>query len=54
MLGTLRTGLNAPTDARVAIQDESGITSGPTFTGSGLNDLTITNEGNVAGNFREG
>jgi hypothetical protein len=52
LLGTLRTGYNAPTDARVAIQDESGITSGPTFTGSGLNDLTITNAGYVAGDFR--
>ncbi len=52
LLGTLRTGINAPTDARVAIQDEAGITSGPTFIGSGLNDLIITESGAVAGKFR--
>ncbi len=52
LLGTLRTGINAPTDARVAIQDESGITSGPTFTGTGLNDMSIMKVGNVAGDFR--
>jgi hypothetical protein len=51
LLGILRTGANARSDARVAIQDEAGITSGPTFTGSGANDLSIVNEGAVAGNF---
>ena len=52
VIGTVRTGEDAPKDARVGIKDRSGITSGPTFTGSGLNDLNITKEGYVAGNFR--
>lgn len=51
LLGTVRTGAGAATNARVAIQDESGIISGPTFTGTGLNDMSIIDEGNVAGNF---
>lgn len=48
LIGTLRTGLNALTNSRVSIRDESGIISGPTFVGSGLNDLTIINSGAVA------
>jgi len=46
--GTLRTGSGAPTDARVGIKDQSGIIAGPTFTGSGLNDLSIVSDGAVA------
>jgi len=52
LVGQLRTGNNARTDALVAIQDAIGITSGPTFTGSGDNDLSIVSEGSVAGNFK--
>ena len=46
--GTLRTGSGAPTDARVGIKDQSGIIAGPTFTGSGLNDLSIVSDGDTA------
>jgi hypothetical protein len=48
LIGTLRTGKDAATNARVSIRDESGIISGPTFYGSGLNDLTIIKSGAVA------
>ncbi|ADY13701.1 hypothetical protein [Sphaerochaeta globosa] len=48
LIGTLRTGLNALANSRVSIRDESGIIAGPTFVGSGLNDLTIINSGAVA------
>ena len=55
LIGTLRTGLNAPTDARVAIQDQSGIIAGPTYYpngASGLNDLSIVSQGNIASKVR--
>jgi hypothetical protein len=52
VLGTLRTGVNAPSDARVGIRDEIGITSGPTFTGTGVDDMTIvSDDGLVAGDI---
>ena len=47
LIGTLRTGTNAPV-ARLGVRDESGITLGPDFSGSGLNDVSIINSGAVA------
>ena len=46
LIGTLRTGLNAPTNARVGIRDSSGIIS-RTFTGSGTDDIQFQEEGAV-------
>ncbi|MCX7023046.1 MAG: tail fiber protein [Spirochaetes bacterium] len=50
VLGTLRTGLGAETNARVSILDSSGV-SGLTFTGAGLDDLSIIEDGAVDGSF---
>ena len=47
IVGTVRTGIDAPTNTRFGARDRSGITVGPTFSGSGLNDLSIADEGNV-------
>jgi hypothetical protein len=47
IIGTIRTGPNAPTNTRLGARDQSGITVGPTFSGSGLNDLSIATEGTV-------
>ena len=52
LIGTLKTGLGASNSARVAIKDDSGIISGPTFTGSGVNDLLIVKDGGVAVNVK--
>jgi len=49
---SIRTGPDPATDARVSLQDESGIIDGPHFLGSGLNDLSIVNEGSVAGTWK--
>ena len=49
--GTLRSGGGAVSNARVAIQDQSGIIAGPLFSGTGLNDMTILREGAVAGEW---
>jgi len=51
LIGTLQTGIDASSSARVAIRDESGITSGPTFTGTGDDNMYITEEGAAAGSF---
>jgi hypothetical protein len=51
LFGKLRTGANAAMDAKVAVADGSGITAGPTFDGSGINDLLILGEGSVAGEW---
>lgn len=51
LVGTLRSGDNAPNNARVAIRDNVGIISGPTFTGTGINDLSIAKEGITEGDF---
>jgi len=51
LIGTLRTGIGAALDARVAIQDEAGITDGPNFTGTGADDLVILESGFVSGEF---
>jgi hypothetical protein len=51
LFGKLRTGADAAQDAKVAIADGSGITAGPTFDGSGINDLVILGEGTVAGEW---
>jgi hypothetical protein len=50
-LGSLRTGADAPTGARVGIKDRTGIVSGPTFSGSGTNDLSIVKDGETAGDY---
>jgi len=52
VVGTLRTGEDAPIDARVAVRDDAGIISGPTFTGSGLDDLSILQAASVADVFK--
>jgi hypothetical protein len=46
--GTLRTGTNAPADARVGIRDESGIVEFSDADVTGLNDLSIVSAGAVA------
>jgi len=51
VIGTVRTGEDAPENARVGIKDRSGIISGPTFTGTGLNNLFVLSDGAVAGKF---
>ncbi len=50
LLGTLKTGENAPCDARIGIQDESGVGE-ITFSGTGLNDLYIVEDDEIAGEF---
>lgn len=50
ILGTVRTGPNASESARVAIQDEVGVSS-VTFGGTGNNDLSVTKSGEEAGTF---
>ena len=51
LIGTLQTGEGASSQARVAIRDGSGIVSGPTFDGSGLNDLVVLSDGSVSGTW---
>ena len=48
-VGTLKTGANASLTARVAIRDASGITVPIAFTGTGVDDMYIAEEGAVAG-----
>jgi hypothetical protein len=48
ILGTLKTGTGAEENCRVGIQDESGIQS-KVFTGSGNNDLSVVEDGAIAG-----
>ena len=48
-VGTLKTGENASLTARVAIRDASGITVPIAFTGTGVDDMYIAEEGAVAG-----
>jgi hypothetical protein len=50
-LGSLRTGADAPTGARVSIKDRTGIVSGPTFSGSGTDDLSVVKDGTIAGDY---
>ena len=47
IVGTMRTGPDAPKNTRLGARDRSGVTDGPNFTGSGLDDLSIANEGTV-------
>lgn len=51
LFGSLRTGADAATDAKIAIADGSGITDGPNFSGTGTNDLEILAEGAIAGTW---
>jgi len=51
LIGTLQTGINAATDARVAIRDASGITAKSSAAVTGVDDLAIIAQGSVAGNF---
>jgi len=50
IIGTLRTGEGVTDKARVAIQDETGVTD-LSFSGSGPNDIQIVKSGTVAGDF---
>lgn len=49
--GTIRSGDGAVSNARIAVKDQSGITLGPVFSGTGINDLTILKEGAVGGEW---
>ncbi len=45
VIGTLRTGDDAPQDARVGIRESVGIIEGPTHVGTGLDDLSVIQDG---------
>jgi hypothetical protein len=48
--GTVKTGVGAADNARIAIIDETG-TSGLAFSGTGVNDMAIIDDGSVDGAF---
>lgn len=49
--GTFRSGSQAVTDAKVAVQDESGLISLLSFSGAGLNDMTLLEQSGAAGTY---